>query len=205
MLLLVPTEIEAKVLKKFGLEPVIIGMGPVEAAIAAYDKLNTQIEGPVILAGIGGAYPGSDLKIGDIALASVEFFGDFGTCHPSGFRPFSANLPAKREVSLRHPILEKALALLEEEGFSPECGSFVTVCCATYDTERGEILAIRHQNALIENMEGFSVALVAQKLSQPLLEIRAVSNLIENPKAGWKVALALEKLGEALVCLKKKL
>ncbi|WP_457756178.1 phosphorylase family protein [Thermodesulfatator indicus] len=205
MKILVPTEIEASRLRPKGLSPEIIGMGPVEAALGAYQALLNQNKGPVILAGIGGAYPDSQLKTGDIALASVEFFGDLGICYDIGFQPFSEKLPVKKECSLRHPLLEKALAILEDNGFSPECGPFVTVCCATRDISRAELLAIKHQNALIENMEGFSVALVAQKLGFPLIEIRAVSNLLTEPDSPWAIDTALEKLGEALLCLNQKL
>ncbi|OAG27150.1 futalosine hydrolase [Thermodesulfatator autotrophicus] len=205
MTILVPTEIEASPLRKRGLNVQVIGMGPVEAALGSYSVLARQKEGPVILAGIGGAYPKSGLQIGDIALASVEFFGDLGICYAAGHQPFPEGLPAKKECSLRHPLMEKALAILEEKGFSPECGPFVTVCCATRDVSRSEVLALKHQNALIENMEGFSVALAAKIFSLPLLEIRAVSNLLAEPESPWAIEEALEKLGEALLCLKEKL
>ena len=204
MEILVPTEIEARELKRLGLSPRVIGMGPVEAALGAYQALE-RASGPVILAGIGGAYPGSGLEVGDLALATCEYFGDFGACYERFTKDFAGHLPAQKECSLRGPLLEKAVFLLEERGFAPSCGPFVTVCCVTRDPERGEILALRHQGALIENMEGFAVALAAQRLGLPLLELRAVSNLIAEPERPWEIDKALWRLGKALLFLQKSL
>ncbi len=187
-----------------GLKPHVIGMGPVEAALGAYSLFLEKGPGPAILAGIGGAYPGSGLAIGDLAFATVEYFGDLGLCYCLLERDFVENLPALKECSLRHPLLEKATLCLEEK-FAIECGPFVTVCCATRDPKRGEILALRHQGALIENMEGFSVAMAAKRSGVLLLELRAVSNLIAEPDAPWRVEEALERLGEALKWLEKNL
>ncbi len=204
MLLLVPTELEAELLRKAGLSPQVIGMGPVEAALGACSIFQQGVSEPVVLAGIGGAYPESGLQIGDLALATVEYFGDLGICHYLIQGDFAETLPALKECSLRHPLLEKAALFLEEK-FKIECGPFVTVCCATRDPKRGEILAFRHRGALIENMEGFSVALAARKCQITLLELRAVSNLIAEPDAPWQIEKALEILGEALKWLEKRL
>ncbi len=204
MFLLVPTELEAQPLKKMGLKPHVIGMGPVEAALGAFRLFSKEISGPIILAGIGGAYPGSGLQIGDLALATVEYFGDLGICHYLIQGDFAETLPALKECSLRHPLLEKATLCLEEK-FPIECGPFVTVCCATKDPKRGEILALKHRGALIENMEGFSVAIAAQKCNIALLELRTVSNLIADPYAPWHIEEALERLGEALKWLQENL
>ncbi len=205
MILLVPTQIEAQVLAEKGLQPRVIGMGPVEAALGAYETLSKGPKGPLILAGIGGAYPYSDLEIGALALATYEYFGDFGVCHYLIEGDFAEALPALKECSLEHPLLEKAAVILEEEGFEVECGPFVTVCCATRDPKRGELLALRHRGALIENMEGFAVALTAKKFGFPLIELRAVSNLISQPDRPWEIRKALWNLAEALVCLTKYL
>ena len=204
MELLVPTEIEARILRELGLFPRVIGMGPVEAALTAYKALE-EASGPVVLAGIGGAYPGSGLEVGDLALATCEYFGDFGACYERFTKDFAGHLPARKECSLRGPLLEKAALLLEEGGFGPACGPFVTVCCATRDPERGRVFALRHQGALIENMEGFAVARAAESLGLPLLELRAVSNLIAEPERPWEIEKALWRLGKALLFLQKAL
>jgi len=203
MLILVPTELEAKPLRERGLQVALVGMGPVEAAVRASVLFQKYERGPVVLVGLGGAYPGSGLQIGELALANAEHFGDLGICsfYVSGGLE---DLPCEREYALHHPLLEKAAALLEEGGFPVALGSFVTVCCASRDPVRAKLLATRHGGALIENMEGFAVARVAREFSRPLIELRAVSNLLAEPERPWDFVRPLEHLAEALTWLVRK-
>ena len=205
MCILVPTELEAKPLRELGLQVNLIGMGPVEAAIRAYSLLRENPRGPIILAGLGGAYPHSDLQIADLALANVEYFGDLGICSFLASEALKKEPAFTKELSLRHPLLEKVLAILEERGFQVALGGFVTVCCASRDPVRAELLATRHQGALIENMEGFAVARVARELERPLIEIRTVSNLLAEPTKPWEFERPLKRLAEALKWLKENL
>ena len=47
-------------------------------------------------------------------------------------------------------------------------------------------------------MEGFGVAVAAQNMGIPFLEIRAVSNPVGSRNRGaWKIEAALERLAEA--------
>ncbi len=200
-MVLAPTEIEARPLRKMGLSVEIVGFGPVEATLNAYRLLQGQ-RSPVFLVGLGGAYPGSGLKPGDLALATEEIYGDLAVCQEDLVREFAPGLPVKKVCPLVHPLMEKAALLLEEAGFDLELGPFVTVSCATRDPFRGEVLAFRY-SAILENMEGFAVARVAQEMDLHLIELRAVSNLIEDPGRPWEIEKALERLGEALRCLKK--
>ncbi len=200
MLILVPTEIEAKPLKEAGIKVTIVGFGPVEAAINAYRILQGQ-KGPVFLVGLGGAYPKSGLKPGDLALANKEVFGDFGICRQN-FENVFLNFPVHQVCHLNHPFVEKIAFLLEREGFTIETGTFVTVCCATRDPERGLRFALRY-SAIVENMEGFAVAMAAHFLGLPLIELRVISNLIHEPERPWEIEKALNQLKEALLCLKK--
>ncbi len=204
MLVLVPTELEARPLREKGLEVSIIGMGPVEAALRSVLLLQEHRRGPVVLTGIGGAYPRSGLEVGDLAVASCEFFGDLGVCYQFIETDFSEALPIDKECPLHHPLVEKALSILEEEDFEVNYGPFVTVCCATRDPVRAEFLATRYRGALVENMEGFAVARAAQEFGLPLFEIRAVSNLLTQPERPWQIEEALERVTEALLCLVKK-
>jgi len=202
MLLLVPTEMEAAPLKEAGLSLEIVGFGPVEAALKAAEILARRRPKLAVLAGLAGAYPERDLAVGDLVLATEEVFGDLALCFPEGLRPLSRKLPRRERLSLRGPWQEKALALLEKGGLPVEAGPLVTVCCASRDVARARLLALRH-GALAENMEGFGVALAAEGLGIPLLELRAISNLLERPEEPWETERALEVLKEALLCLWK--
>jgi futalosine hydrolase len=203
MLLLVPTELEAKPLREAGLSVEVIGFGPVEAALGAARVLS-GVEGAVFLVGIGGAYPETGLRPGQLALATMEFFGDLAACYADLEGPLHLHLPVNRCCDLRDPLLEKVFVLLKERGFQVEAGPFVTVCCVSRDPERGRRLALRH-SAILENMEGFAVALAAKERGIPLIELRAVSNLIEDLESPWEIEKALNQLKEALLWLKERL
>ncbi|WP_068668308.1 hypothetical protein [Thermosulfurimonas dismutans] len=202
MLILVPTELEAAPLRDLGLRMEIIGMGPVEAAVSAYEIFQQEKSQVAFLAGLAGAYPESGLSVGDLVLAIEEAFGDLAICYPERLGTFGKKLPVKNRLSLRSPYLEKAVCILEENEFHPEVGPLVTVCCATRDPERALLFGRRYA-ALAENMEGFGVALAAEKAGVTLIELRTISNLLEKPEDPWETERALSALKEALRCLSK--
>ena len=197
MLVLVPTELEAEPLKGLPLEMVVIGMGPVEAGLTTLEVLRERRPPVVFLVGLAGAYPDTELAPGDLVVAAEEIFGDLALCLPDSLSPFSQDLPVVNRVSLRTPWLERILALLSEGSFEVECGPCVTVCCATRDPGRALLFRRRHA-ALAENMEGFAVARATQRLGLSLVEIRSVSNLLENPEDPWETEKALARLREVL-------
>jgi futalosine hydrolase len=62
------------------------GMGKANAAHAA-TLLVTRYEPSLLLVfGVGGAYPSSGARVGDVALATEEIAGDEGVLTPDGFR-----------------------------------------------------------------------------------------------------------------------
>ena len=202
MLVLIPTELEAKPLRELGLRIEIVGLGPVEAALSAYEVFQQEKPRVAVLAGIAGGYPESGLAVGDPVLASEEAFGDLAICYPERLGTFSQKFPVKNRLSLRSPYLEKAACILGENGFHPQVGPLVTVCCATRDPERALLFGRRYA-ALAENMEGFGVALAAEKVGVALIELRTISNFLEKPEDPWETERALSILKEALRCLSK--
>ena len=204
-LILVPTELEARPLREMGLEVEVIGMGPIEAAVNSYKLLTREDPDLVLLVGVGGAYPESGLGLGDLAVASGEFFGDFGICYRLIEGDFVQTLDVQKEQKFNHPLLEKALSILEEGGFEVAFGPFVTVCCATRDPLRAQTLATRYRGALVENMEGFAVARVALEVGVVFFELRSISNLVDDPERPWEIEKALLNLGEALKWLISRL
>src|SRR6476620_10507685 len=77
-LIVVATAGEAARLDGLGARVVVSGVGPVAAALATQRALLNRATGLVISAGIGGAYPGSGLEPGDVALSSVIIQADLG-------------------------------------------------------------------------------------------------------------------------------
>jgi futalosine hydrolase len=166
------------------------------------------------LFGCGGAYPGSGLEIGDIALADSEIFGDEGVQTPLGFQDLEEmGLPMRNDVRgivyNRWPVDEKlrrwsepllaAYAEATERGFA--CGPFVTVSSCTGTTARGMELAER-TGGLCENMEGAGASLACRQTGTPFLELRGISNLVEDrDMARWDLAKGMRSAQEAILDL----
>jgi len=66
------------------------GVGPVNAAHAVTLAIARARPAAIVVCGIGGAYPGSGLAIGDVACAESECYGDLGATSPAGFLDLQA-------------------------------------------------------------------------------------------------------------------
>src|SRR5210317_2057328 len=61
------------------------GIGKAAAAATAVSLLSSCQPEALLLFGCGGAFPGTSLGLGDLALASSEIFGDEGVVTSRGF------------------------------------------------------------------------------------------------------------------------
>lgn len=166
------------------------GVGPVEAAYSLSCSLAERKDNPptgVINFGIGGAYPGSGIDLLDLGLATGEVLADLGVCDPEAvhFLTDSA-LNIKQEFGLdSQPIFKRAADFLAEEDIPFHEGGFVTLNCASGTRERGEYFRNRHRG-LCENMEGAALARVCQGFDVDFLELRTISNMVEDRDSGGK-------------------
>jgi futalosine hydrolase len=168
------------------------GVGKVNASHAATILL-THFKPEVILVfGVGGAYPSSGANVGDVALAKEEISGDEGVLTPNGFKDTEyIGIPLVKKAatliysaySTSEPLVWRSLQLLksrqEPHGHSIHVGTFVTLSTCTGTTERAQELETRY-HGLCENMEGAAVAQVAELHNVPWLEVRGISNLVED-------------------------
>lgn len=177
------------------------GVGKANAAASATYLLEQYRPSLMIITGCGGAYPGSGLAVGDLAVASDELFADEGTATPDGWLDLRAmQLPLYTQqqrqyyntIPLSHHAAEKAMQLADTHGVRLTRGRFLTVSTCSGTRARGLELRRRHQ-AICENMEGASCALVALRYGVPCLEIRGISNLVEDRDLSrWDLQLAIE-------------
>jgi futalosine hydrolase len=142
----------------------------------------------VIGFGVGGAYPGSGLRTGSVALATREVYGDEGVLAPGGWLSAReigiplAERPGERlynAFELDAARVGAAARALEAAGLAPGCGPFVTVSNCSGTLARGEELAARF-GALCESMEGAAYAHVSTLYDAPFLEVRGISNQVED-------------------------
>jgi futalosine hydrolase len=173
------------------------GMGKVNAAHAATLLLTRYAPEALVIFGIGGAYPSSGAAIGEAVLATEEIAGDEGVLTSGGFRDTEyIGIPLLRTAAstifnIYRPserLLSRALRSLAAGRPHLRSGTFVTLSTCTGTRERAVELEARYR-ALCENMEGAAAAHVAACHDVPWLEIRGISNLVEDRDMGkWDIA-----------------
>ncbi|MGQ0612840.1 MAG: futalosine hydrolase [Planctomycetaceae bacterium] len=170
------------------------GVGPVNAAHAVTLFLAGERAGAVVVCGVGGAYPGSGLAVGEVACAESEIYGDLGAESPTGFLDMEA---------LGFPLVDGPEPLynrLPMQLFpAARCVPFVTVSTCSGTDERARALQARTGGG-VESMEGAAVAHIARMHGLPVGELRGISNLVgTRDRAGWKLREAAEAAQRALL------
>jgi len=153
-----------------------------------------------IMIGSAGALPGSGLQVGDLAVASTEILSELGVCIGSGIgdgEPL-ALLGLRQEVPLDRAL---ANSLLEsaQRGANASLGSFLSVLGVSADERQAAARALRF-HALVENMEGYALALAGRRFNIQVGEVRAVSNMAGvTDKSAWDLPLANERAQSAVL------
>ena len=170
------------------------GVGPVNAAHAATLFIATTGARAIVVCGVGGAYPGSGLQIGDVVCAESESYGDLGAQTPSGFLDMKA---------LGFPIVELPEPLFNDlpmQIFPVERRArFVTMTSCTGTDAAAREIAVRTRGA-VESMEGAAIAHVARLHNLPVGEVRGISNLVtDRDTRAWRLKEASVAAQEALI------
>jgi len=155
--------------------------------------------------GIAGAYPGSDIAVGDIVLADGEVFGDIGFELPAPpyFRPLAESEFGKDFYAAPLATIRPAAFAAAPPGIRVHVarGCTVNACAGTDAT--GERRA-RLFGAGFETMEGAAVAQVGRMSGIPVCEIRAISNLAaRRDMRPENIRLALENLARYLAACER--
>lgn len=187
------------------------GICKVNAALSATALLENFPVRLIINSGIGGSYPDSGLKIGDIAIATKEICGDEGIITPEGHEGLEKiGIPlvqdGKRkyfnEFPLDKTLIKKTYSIVTRHASRVtrvKAGNFVTVSATTGTRKRALELGKRF-NAICENMEGAAVAQVCTIYRIPMLEMRGISNIAGiRDKRRWNIRLASENCQKAVL------
>ncbi len=186
------------------------GMGAVNTAHALTCVLQALRPSLVLQVGVGGAYLDTGLGIGDVVVASEEIYGDVGVRTRGGWqsaecigiplleqeKPYFNRFPLDREQVARTRDL---LAAGAWAGAAPQVrvGPFVTVQECSGLADLGQERTGRFQ-ALCENMEGAAAAHLCRLYGVPFLEIRGISNLVEDRRTEkWDLSLACQRAQQA--------
>ena len=187
------------------------GMGKVNAAHAA-TILSGYNPAAIVIFGIGGAYPSSSAKIGNLVIAKEEIAGDEGVLTHDGFKDTEyIGIPLLKtlttEIYSTYPapkfLIEQALQALltnqQRDRNTVHLGTFVTLSTCTGTTARARELEERY-HGLCENMEGAAVAHVAELHNIPWVEVRGISNIVEDRDLQkWDIPSAAQAAQQAVL------
>lgn len=199
LLICVATDLEGAVLRERlgshgSIAIVRMGVGPVNAAHAVTLAITRARPKAVVVCGIGGAYPGAGLAVGDVACAESECYGDLGATSPAGFLDMQA---------LGFPIVAGPPPIYNELPMQVFPAStrvrFVTMSTCTGTDAAARAIEQRTGGA-VENMEGAAVAHVAAIHGIPAGELRGISNMVtDRDTAAWRINQAATAAQEALL------
>ncbi|NOY45564.1 MAG: futalosine hydrolase [Deltaproteobacteria bacterium] len=195
----------------------VVGGTPVQILVTGVGKTNTALAlgalvpvlrpAAVVQVGVGGAYPGSGLEPGHLAVATREAYGDEGAETRAGLRGLKAlGLPVWRAEGREwYETLPVDLGLCRRlsaaaRGVAP-CreGGFVTVSTVTGTADRAVRLARRHR-AVCESMEGAAAAHACLALGVPFGEVRGISNPVgPRDRRSWRLREAAAAAQEAVL------
>jgi len=175
----------------------VSGIGRTNAAVATTRIL--LMHGPfaaVINAGIAGALPGSNLKIGDVVAASKSIYFEEGLTAPDGFQDASAlGFPLGDFAGNAVPADDHLLQCAGRAGLAAAPIATVATCSGT---DAAALEVVRRTGAAAEAMEGAAVLHAARSFGIAAIEIRAISNTTgDRPRQQWDIASALASLAEA--------
>jgi futalosine hydrolase len=183
------------------------GVGKVNAAHSVTLILENWDVDVLILFGIGGAYPGSALNIGDIAVAQSENYGEEGVLTEKGWRSMEFTgfplLKKEKEYYNTFPLdagfAHLAAFASKNCGFNVETGNFVTVSQCSGTRHSGALMKKRW-NGLCENMEGAAIAHICAMYGVPMMEIRGISNIIgDRDMKKWDIEAAASNCNMAVM------
>lgn len=192
-LIVVATHAEAERLLDLPARVVVSGVGVVAAALATARALAEQAAGLVISAGIGGAYPSSGLRPGDLAVSSGIVQADLGAWDGGQFLDFGGlGLSVLPDAAHAGHFAAWACAPQAARRAGARLGPLLTLSSVTGSLETAALLEGRFPGALIEGMEGAGVAHAALLAGVPVLEVRGVSNAVgPRDRPSWQIAQAL--------------
>jgi futalosine hydrolase len=183
LLIAAATDLESALIRDRA-RTIVTGVGQVNMAHGLTVAIEQQRPEGIIVVGIGGAYPGSGLAIGEVVCAESETFGDLGVETPDGFLELTEFLQSTYPLQL-FP--------------APRRARFVTVSTCTGTDELSARIEARARGQ-VESMEGAAAAQIAARYGIPIGEIRGISNFTgKRDRSSWRVKDAAEAAQEELL------
>lgn len=201
MRVLVMTAVSAErdaVLRGLGNNPkfdvLVAGVGSVVAAVNTVKALVINEYSLVISAGIGGGFPGR-AEVGSLVVANEIVVADLGAETSEGFCSVDELGFGFTHVQIEASLVDRVTRALQVAKLSVITGPVLTVSTVTGTAARAVELANRVPGATAEAMEGYGVGFAAFERGIPVLEIRAISNVVgPRERSTWRIKEALDVL-----------
>jgi futalosine hydrolase len=183
----------------------VAGVGPIAAAANTAKALAAAEYDLAVSAGIGGGFPGK-AAVGSLVVANEIIAADLGVETPEGYSSLDELGFGSTRIQVEAGLLNNVAGALQAAKLPVHVGPVLTVATVTGTAESAAKLAARVPGAAAEAMEGYGVALAAQIWGIPVLEIRAISNLVgPRDRTAWRIEKALEVLTSASSALREVL
>ncbi|WP_264760848.1 futalosine hydrolase [Aneurinibacillus migulanus] len=185
----------------------VAGVGPIATAASTAKALALAADkyGLVVSAGIGGGFIGR-ADLGSLVVADEIVAADLGAETPEGFLSLDKMGFGYTRISVDVSIVSQVVKALRAAELAVTTGPVLTVSTVTGTSDTALELATRVPGAAAEAMEGFGVATAAHEHGVPILEIRAISNVVgPRDRAAWRIEEALNALESASSVLREVL
>jgi futalosine hydrolase len=178
-LVLVPTELEARRLALRHTPLELCGFGLARAGVGAMQAIARYRPQRLVLAGVAGSYDADLAPIGAVLVPGLV------RCHGIGA---GDQTPA-----------DLGFADSDEAALDGQDGLALSVARASQSLDQARSRHVAEPRAVLEEMEGYSVALAAMIAEIPCTMVRAISNMAgDRDLAGWSLDPALDALRERL-------
>ena len=173
------------------------GVGPIAAAASTAKALAAGQYRLVVSAGIGGGFSGR-AELETLVVATEIIAADLGVETPEGFSSLDELGFGSTRIPVDVSLVNRVTEALQAANLTVTTGSVLTVSTVTGTAESAAELAARVPGAAAEAMEGYGVAVAAQQWLLPVLELRAISNVVgPRDRAAWRIKEALAALEKA--------
>ncbi|NHZ46329.1 futalosine hydrolase, partial [Nitratidesulfovibrio liaohensis] len=155
----------------------------------------------VLNLGVAGTFDVLRAPLGSAVLASAEVWPEYGLAGDDGVDPQGIAFPQAEgpagpvwdRIDLAPEVLLEQWHLAMPVG--ARSGVALTVAGVSGTPARAQAMCRRH-SPLMENMEGFSLALACLRHNLPFAEVRTMSNIVGSRAAeDWALEGALDALG----------
>lgn len=175
----------------------VAGVGPAAAAAVTAKALATGGYSLVVSAGIGGGFTGR-AEVGSLVVANEIVAADLGVETPEGFSSLDELGFGSTRIQVDASLVNRVTEALLATGLPVSAGPVLTVSTVTGTAASAAEMAARVPGATAEAMEGYGVAIAAQGSGVPILELRAISNLVgPRDRTAWRIKEALDVLEAA--------